>query len=76
MCAALHGDHYTPQTMWSTLRAGEAAARWTFDLFERVLAGDPQFGAYNELAVYFLAAALLLLAFEVGMRSTLWRQAT
>jgi hypothetical protein len=45
--AALHGDHYTPQTMWSTLRAGEAAARWTFDLFERVLAGDPQFGAYN-----------------------------
>lgn len=45
--AALHGDHYTPQTMWSTLRAGEAASRWTFDLFERVLAGDPAFGAYN-----------------------------
>src|SRR2546423_1676123 len=45
--AALHGDHYTPQTMWSTLRAGEAASQWNFDLFERVLAGDPQFGAYN-----------------------------
>ncbi len=39
--AGLHGDYVTPRTMWSTLRAGDAAARWNFDLFERVLAGDP-----------------------------------
>jgi hypothetical protein len=45
--AGLHGDHFTPRTMWSALRAGDAAARWTFDLFERVLAGDPHFAAYN-----------------------------
>jgi hypothetical protein len=45
--AGLHGDHVTPRTMWSQLRAGDAAARWNFDLFERVLAGDPEFGAYN-----------------------------
>jgi hypothetical protein len=45
--AGLHGDHFTPRTMWSALRAGDAAARWTFDLFERVLAGDPNYAAYN-----------------------------
>ncbi len=38
--------------------------------------GRPQFGAYDELAVYFLAAALGLLALELGLRSTVWRQAT
>ena len=45
--AGLHGDHCTPRTMWSALRAGDAAARWAFDLFERVLAGDPNYAAYN-----------------------------
>ena len=45
--AGLHGDYFTPRTMWSTLRAGDAAARWNFDLFERVLAGDPTYAAYN-----------------------------
>jgi hypothetical protein len=45
--AAVHGDHYTPRTMWTAIRSGEPAARWTFDLFQRVLAGDPRFGAYN-----------------------------
>lgn len=33
--------------MWSSLRASDAAARWIFDLFERVLAGDPNYAAYN-----------------------------
>src|SRR5438477_2443171 len=45
--AGLHGDHFTPRTMWSALRAGDAASRWIFDLFERVLAGDPHYAAYN-----------------------------
>jgi hypothetical protein len=45
--AGLHGDSLTPHTMESTFRAGEAAERWTFDLFKRVLGGDPQFAAYN-----------------------------
>jgi Ca-activated chloride channel family protein len=43
---------------------------------EKSRVGRPQFGAYEELAPYFLAAALLLLALEVGLRSTVWRQAT
>ena len=45
--ASIHGDYYTPRTMWTAIRAGEPASRWAFDLFERVLAGDPRFGAYN-----------------------------
>ncbi|HKN38200.1 MAG TPA: toluene hydroxylase [Acidimicrobiia bacterium] len=45
--AALHGDHFTARTLWSALRAGDAASRWVFDLFERVLAGDPHFASYN-----------------------------
>ena len=45
--AGLHGDTVTTRTMWSQLRAGDVAARWNFELFERVLAGDPEFGAYN-----------------------------
>ena len=43
---------------------------------EKSRVGRPQFGAYEELAPYFLAAALLLLVLEVGLRSTVWRQAT
>lgn len=45
--AGIHGDHFTPRTMWSAIRAGESAARWAFDLFQRVLAGDPKFADYN-----------------------------
>ena len=33
--------------MWSAIRSMESEMKWAFDLFERVLAGDPQFGAYN-----------------------------
>jgi Ca-activated chloride channel family protein len=43
---------------------------------EKSRVGRPQFGEYNELAPYFLAAALVLLALEVGGRATVWRQAT
>jgi Ca-activated chloride channel family protein len=43
---------------------------------EKSRIGRPQFGAYNELAVYFLIGALGLLALELGLRGTVWRQAT
>jgi Ca-activated chloride channel homolog len=41
---------------------------------EKSRVGRPQFGAYNELAVYFLAGALIVLAMETALRGTLWRQ--
>jgi hypothetical protein len=62
--AALHGDHYTPQMIWSTLRAGEAASRWAFDLFQRVLGGDPAFGAYNVKVMQMWAETWLPLTLE------------
>jgi hypothetical protein len=46
--APVHGDHFTPWTIWSAIKASDTAATWAFDLFKRVLAGDPTFGAYNQ----------------------------
>jgi Ca-activated chloride channel family protein len=46
------------------------------DRLEKSRVGRTQFAAYNELAVYFLAGAVLLLALELALRSTVWRQAT
>jgi Ca-activated chloride channel family protein len=43
---------------------------------EKSRIGRPQFGAYDEIAIYFLAAALLFLAFDLGLRTTALRQAT
>jgi Ca-activated chloride channel homolog len=48
----------------------------SIDQLEKSRVGRPQFGAYNELAVFFLAGALGLLALELGLRGTVWRQAT
>ena len=48
----------------------------SIDDLEKSRVGRPQFGAYNELAVHFLVAALPLLALELGLRTTAWRQAT
>jgi Ca-activated chloride channel family protein len=48
----------------------------SIDQLEKSRIGRPQFGIYNELAVYFLAAALGLLALELTLRGTVWRQAT
>jgi Ca-activated chloride channel family protein len=48
----------------------------SIDDLEKSRIGRPQYGAYDELSVYFLYAALALLALEVGLRATLWRQAT
>ncbi len=45
------------------------------DALETSRVGRTQFAAFNELAIYFLAAGLVLLAAELGLRSTLWRRA-
>ncbi len=46
------------------------------DQLEKSRIGRPQYGVYNELAVYFLAASLGLLALELSLRGTVWRTAT
>jgi len=48
----------------------------SIDELEKSRVGRPQFGAYDELAVYFLVFALLLLAGELALRTTVWKQAT
>jgi Ca-activated chloride channel family protein len=47
----------------------------SIDQLEKSRIGRPQYAAYNELAVYFLVAALALLAGELALKSTVWRQA-
>jgi Ca-activated chloride channel family protein len=42
---------------------------------EKSRVGRPQFARYDELAPYFLVAALALLVVEVGLSSTIWRRA-
>lgn len=46
------------------------------DELETSRVGRPTFLAYDEIAPYLLAAALLLLALELVLRSTVWRQAS
>jgi Ca-activated chloride channel family protein len=70
--AQITGGRYFPADSEEAL----GAIYESIDELEKSRVGRPQFGAYNELAVYFLAAALLLLALELGLRSTVWRQAT
>lgn len=48
----------------------------SIDQLEKSRIDRTQYGIYHEQAVYFLAAALGLLAFELVLRNTLWRQAT
>ncbi len=45
------------------------------DQLETSRVGRPQFVDYDEKAGYFLIAALALLALELSLRNTLWRQA-
>jgi Ca-activated chloride channel family protein len=68
--AELTGGSYFPAQSEEAL----AAVYDSIDSLEKSRVGRPQFGAYNEIAPYFLVAALLLLALEVAGRSTLWRQ--
>jgi Ca-activated chloride channel family protein len=70
--ANLTGGRYFPAESEAAL----ATIYENIDQLEKSRVGRTQFAAYNEIAPYFLAAALLLLALELGMRSTVWRQAT
>lgn len=47
----------------------------SIDRLERSLVGRIEYVSYNELAAYFLAAALVVLALEQALRATLWRRA-
>lgn len=44
------------------------------DALEKSAIGRPQYTAYDEIAPYFLVAALALLVLELGLRATFWRQ--
>jgi Ca-activated chloride channel family protein len=70
--ASLTGGQYYPAESEQALEAIYS----DIDRLEKSRVGRPQYGAYNELAVYFLAGALVLLALELGLRGTVWRQAT
>jgi Ca-activated chloride channel family protein len=68
--AQLTGGRYFPAENEQAL----SAIYDSIDRLETSRVGRPQFGSYNELAVYFLAAALLLLAVELGSQATFWRR--
>ncbi|PND54254.1 toluene hydroxylase [Mycobacterium sp. ENV421] len=46
--APLHGDQLTPAIVWPSINASEIGAKWAFELFGHMLAGDPKFGDYNK----------------------------
>ena len=70
--ASLTGGQYFPAESEQALDA----IYNNIDRLEKSRVGRPQYGAYNELAVYFLIGALGLMALELGLRGTVWRQAT
>jgi Ca-activated chloride channel family protein len=70
--ANVTGGQYYPAESEEAL----AAIYSSIDDLEKSRVGRPQYGAYNELAVYFLIGAVAFLALELGLRSTVWRQAT
>jgi Ca-activated chloride channel family protein len=70
--AQLTGGQYYPAESEQALDAIYS----NIDQLEKSRIGRPQYGAYNELSVYFLIGALGLLALELTLRGTVWRQAT
>ncbi len=70
--AELTGGRYFPAESEDALGAIYAS----IDELEKSRVGRSQFGAYNEIGAYFLVAAMLLLALEVGLRATVWRRTT
>ncbi|HWC29378.1 MAG TPA: VWA domain-containing protein [Dehalococcoidia bacterium] len=70
--ANVTGGQYYPAESEQAL----TAIYQSIEELEKSRVGRPQYGQYNELAPYFLAVALLLLAVELGLRATVWRQAT
>ena len=70
--AELTGGRYFPAENEQSLQAIYAS----IDQLEKSRIKRSVFASYDEYAVYFLAGALGLLAFELVLRNTLWRQAT
>jgi len=70
--ANVTGGQYYPAESEQAL----AAIYDSIEKLEKSRVGRPQYGEYNELAAYFILAALALLAIELGLRATVWRQAT
>jgi Ca-activated chloride channel family protein len=70
--ANVTGGQYYPAESEQAL----AAIYESIEQLEKSRVGRPQYGQFNELAPYFIVLALLLLALELGLRSTAWRQAT
>jgi Ca-activated chloride channel family protein len=70
--ANLTGGQYYPAESEQAL----AAIYTSIEELEKSRVGRPQYGQYNELAAYFIVVALALLALELGLRSSVWRQAT
>jgi Ca-activated chloride channel family protein len=70
--ANVTGGQYFPAESEQALEAIYAS----IDNLEKSRIGRPQYGSYNELGVYFVIGALALLALELALRSTVWRQAT
>lgn len=70
--AELTGGRYFPAESEDAL----AAIYNSIDDLEKSRVGRAEYGAYNELAVYFLAAALCFLVLEVVLRAAVWRRAS
>jgi Ca-activated chloride channel family protein len=70
--ANVTGGQYYPAESEQAL----AAIYDSIEQLEKSRVGRPQYGQFNELAPYFIVVALLLLGLELGLRSTVWRQAT
>ena len=70
--AEITGGRYYPASSEAALEAIYAS----IDQLEKSRIDRTQFGIYREQAVYFLAVAVALLAFELLLRNTVWRQAT
>jgi Ca-activated chloride channel homolog len=68
--ANVTGGQYFPAESEQALTSIYAS----IDRLEKSRVGRPQYGAYDELAVYFIAGALALLALELALRGTVWRQ--
>ncbi len=70
--AELTGGRYFPAENEQSLEA----IYGSIDQLEKSRIDRSVFATYDEYAVYFLVGALALLAFELFLRNTVWRQAT
>jgi Ca-activated chloride channel family protein len=69
--ANVTGGQYFPAESEQAL----AAIYDSIERLEKSRVGRPQYGQFDELAPYFVVVALFLLAVEMGLRATVWRQA-